>query len=144
MAQVHKVELEIAYPASGSGTAHVEVRSWLAFTAEDDGREFKLRIALFGSDAGEGTPPGGKPLYRFRFPRRTFASIRAVPGIHTRVDSVDLEMSVLDEDPGYSLGRVVAPLGDEVYAVASLSVEARSDIVRMQYAGRPRVLTPIK
>lgn len=146
MAQVQKVQLDIAYPASGTGMAHVEVRSWLTFTAEDEGSEFKFRIALFGSDAGEGKPlpPSPKPLYRFCFPRRSFASIRAVHGTHVRVDSVDLEMSVLDEDPGYSLGRVVAPLGDEIYAVASLSVEARSDIVRMEYTGKPRVLTPIK
>lgn len=146
MAEVQHVQLDIDYPATGSGVAHVEVRSRLVFAAEDQGKDFALRIALFGSDSGEGTPQdaGSAPLHTFHFPRGDFVSIRAVHGTLMRVDTVDLDMAVLDEDKGYSMGYILAPLGDEIYAVVSLSAEARSNIVHMEYTGKPRVLTPIR
>ncbi len=151
MAQVQKVELDIQYPFSGQGTAQVTVRSWLSFAPEDNGKDFKLSIALYGSDVGEArnrdpmvTIYGPRPLYIFRFGVRDYTQIRGTVGVVVHEEKREVAMAALDEDPGYVFTPLPTPpwtpqayartpYADEIYAVATLSSDGRSDVLKMKY-----------
>ena len=152
MAEVSNVLLDIQYPTIGPGPATVKVQGKLTFAPQEQGKSYKLRIGLFGKDPEPGeTGPivlGGEPvpIYMFRW-GSTFLThdhkvINATPGTQDFVETRDVPMTKLDEDPE-TWKQVISGLtmlfreDDEVFATVSLASEQSTNVVELKYVPTP-------
>lgn len=163
MAEVRKCELKIEYFITGDPTknAIVTVNCILAFTEGEAGKNYHLRIHLYGEDKPGDEQKGplntlnNIPIFVFRFGNLPFAlkdfkTVEAVPGEHSYEFSQEVSMVVLDEDKGLKYFRKPAgsedpqddlifkePFSDEIYAIVSISDEMRSETIQLSYSRTP-------
>ncbi|MCA1630806.1 MAG: hypothetical protein LC785_04565 [Acidobacteria bacterium] len=142
MAEVKNVVLAPITPV-GADKLKVDVSYKLVFSPAEAGKQFKVSINLFGEDlAGDDEPAGPalngpQPIYTFSYglapATKKYKIITAVAGEQSVVESPrEVDKGLLDEDPGITQELVQGvlikhPHADEVYAVVSLSGEARSN-----------------
>lgn len=147
MAEVKEVVLAPITPVGGN-KLKVDVSYKLVFSPSEAGKKFKVAISLFGEDnAGDDEPAGittlngPQPLYTFGFGTapfiKKFKTITAEAGEQSVTEpSREVEKETLNEDPGVTQkvvqGIVVKhPHADEIYAVVSVSGEARSNTFQL-------------
>ncbi len=146
MAEVKNVVLAPITPVGGN-KLKVDVSYKLVFSPGEAGKQFKVAISLFGEDkAGDDEPAivsfhGPQPLYTFSFGSapfvRKFKTITAQAGEQSITEpSQEVDKETLNEDPGVTQkvvqGVVVKhPHADEIYAVVSVSGEARSNTFQL-------------
>jgi hypothetical protein len=148
MAQVQKVELEVKRQSSNiKGTAEVIVRSTLSFAAEEIGKDFKLRIALYGSDPEEPKEADVEndskhPVYVFQFsnppmilPKRDYTIIHAISGTIIHEETRLIPVAFFNEDADLKQSHyLILPIPDSIYAVVNLSIEKHSNTIQLLYA----------
>jgi hypothetical protein len=131
MAEIVQSHIDIGGPTNG--TRQVNVTYTLSFTPEEQGKVYKLGIALYGQDAA-GDEEGAKPprlIYDFKwggFVSWPFKAITASAGIvGPSTESRYVNRAALNEDPGSGPAPLQQPYTDEVFALVSLSLDKRSD-----------------
>ncbi|MBA2647402.1 MAG: hypothetical protein H0U81_11460 [Pyrinomonadaceae bacterium] len=147
MAEVKNVVLA-PITSVGGNKLKVDVSYKLVFSPSEAGKQFKVAISLYGEDiAGDDEPAGitafhgPQPLYTFDFGNapfvRKFKTITAQAGEQSVTEpSREIAKETLNEDPGVTQkvvqGVVVKhPHADEIYAVVSVSGEARSNTFQL-------------
>jgi hypothetical protein len=131
MAEIIQSHIHIDGPTNG--TRLVKVTYALSFTPEEQGKVYKLGIALYGQDAA-GDEEGAQPpqlIYNFKwggFVSWPFKVITASAGIFGPfTEPRYVNRAVLNEDPGSGPAPLQVPNSDEVFALVSLSLDKRSD-----------------
>jgi hypothetical protein len=126
----------------------VDVSYKLVFSPSEAGKKFKVAINLFGEDiAGDDEPAiltlnGPQPLYTFSYEsplqlKKKFKIITAQAGEQSFTEpSQEFDKEILDEDPGATQKVVQGvvtkiPHSDEIYAVVSVTAEARSNTYQL-------------
>ncbi len=146
MAEVKNIVLAPITPAGGN-KRKVDVSYKLVFSPNEAGKQFKVAISLFGEDKpGDDEPSvvafhGPQPLYTFSFGDapfvRKFKTITAQAGEQNITEpSREVDKEILNEDPGVNQivvqGTVnTIPHADEIYAVVSVTAEARSNTFQL-------------
>jgi len=146
MAEVKEVVLAPITPVSGN-KLKVDVSYKLVFSPSEAGKKFNVAISLFGEDkAGDDEPAivtfnGPQPLYTFGFGTapfiKKFKTITAQAGEQSVTEpSREVDKETLNEDPGANEEDVEGitvkhPHKDEIYAVVSVSGEARSNTFQL-------------
>ncbi|MGE5519886.1 MAG: hypothetical protein ACM3VS_08180, partial [Candidatus Dadabacteria bacterium] len=126
MAQVQKVELDIKRQSSSlKGTTEITVRSTLSFSLDELGKDFKLKIALYGAEQAESATeenPAHQPLYLFLFsnppmilPKRDYTVIHPITPTLLHEETRLIPVGVLDEDPGVrQTQHLILPIPDKI------------------------------
>ena len=146
MAEVKEVVL--APITSVGGKRKVDVSYKLVFSPSEAGKKFKVAISLFGEDIpGDDEPAnltlnGPQPLYTFSYGsplqlKKNFKVITAQAGEQSFTEpSREVDKEILNEDPG--VNQIVVqgivntiPHADEIYAVVSVTAEARSNTFQL-------------
>ncbi|AMY08561.1 hypothetical protein LuPra_01764 [Luteitalea pratensis] len=142
MAEVKDVVLAPVTPVAGN-KLKVDISYKLVFSPSEAGKKFKVAIDLYGETIAEDNEPlvanfqGPKALYTFSFgtlPQiRKYKLITAQAGeLSVSEPSREVDKAVLNEDPGSKQILVAGQVdtienADEIYAVVSVSSEARSN-----------------
>jgi len=145
MAEVKEVVLAPITSVAGN-KRKVDVSYKLEFSPSEAGKQFKVAISLFGEDiSGDDEPSiltlnGPQPLYTFSYGsplKKKFKIITAQAGVQSVTElSREVDKEILDEDPGATQkvvqGVVITiPHADEIYAVVSVTAEARSNTYQL-------------
>jgi len=147
MAEVKEVVLAPITSVAGN-KRKVDVSYKLVFSPSEAGKNFKVAISLFGEDiSGDDEPAvvtlnGPQPLYTFSYGnqlqlKKKFKIITAQAGEQSFTEpSREVDKEILNEDPGANQivvqGQVqTIPHADEIYAVVSVTAEARSNTYQL-------------
>ena len=146
MAEVKEVVLAPITSVAGN-KRKVDVSYKLEFSPSEAGKQFKVAISLFGEDiSGDDEPAiltlnGPQPLYTFSYGssplKKKFKIITAQAGEQGFTEpSQEVDKEILDEDPGANEKVVQGivtkiPHTDEIYAVVSVTAEARSNTFQL-------------